>query len=499
MKGKVKEIELFIEETFNVLSDLTKDKQFVFVFDRHHINSREIRMSKKGIKFSFTTSSQIIKGVQTHKELEFSREEEYLLEGDTKSIFVRGKDIFINNISYSEDGLKILSGIIHSFSTVKKENKTEKLFRRQILPVNSEELKLTDFQGVSHKIISNSTNKEAFSFHIPIKVNKKLFLLYQYKYLNNNYISIDCKNVIEEKEFQKICFNILLGMAFLKGNLYHNEAFLFGYEMEEMKNPLETSYYSMGGSIMTNMPTFTTNIHSIYKEEFDNTQNDVEYEELRKELYKDIYYFSNVCFSNLIELISNEEKIQRAIILYLHGHTSSLEIRLPNYFVAIEAITSYVSKLNMESKKRLNPIKDNKVANEVIASIKQNLKKFVETKNLTSEEFDLNILEKKLNSLNSPPNADKLAESFTLLGFTLSKEQQKILKKRNSYLHGSFVKYIDDDDAFSEVLYIALRVHLLVAILILKSVDFKGYVINYSSLWDYMSNKTIEEKKMVKI
>ncbi|MEZ5009504.1 MAG: hypothetical protein R2753_15270 [Chitinophagales bacterium] len=55
-----------------------------------------------------------------------------------------------------------------------------------------------------------------------------------------------------------------------------------------MKNHLKLHIIHMGGSIMTNMPTFTTNIYSIYKEEFDNTQNDVEHDELRQELYKDI-------------------------------------------------------------------------------------------------------------------------------------------------------------------------------------------------------------------
>lgn len=295
--------------------------------------------------------------------------------------------------------------------------------------MNSEKLKLTDFQAANHQFISESTNKKFNSFHIPIKVNEKAFLLYQYKYNDNNYIIIDCKNVIDEKEFQKICFNILLGMAFLKGNLYHNEAFLFGYEKEVMKIPIETSYFSMGGSIITNMPTFTTNVFSIYKEELENTQNETQYEELRKELYKDIRNFSILCFSNLVELITNEEKIQRAIILYLHGHTSSLEIRLPNYFVAIEAITSYVAKLNKDGKVRLNPIKSNDIANEVIELIMEKLKVFAESKNLSPEEFDLNILSKKLNSLNSPPNADKLAESFTLLGYKLTEEQLKILKK----------------------------------------------------------------------
>lgn len=57
------------------------------------------------------------------------------------------------------------------------------------------------------------------------------------------------------------------------------------------------------------------------------------------------------------------------------------------------------------------------------------------------------------------------------------------------------MKYVDDNDAFSEALYIALRTHLMVAILILKSIDFEGQIINYSSLWAYMSDRKIDERK----
>lgn len=106
---------------------------------------------------------------------------------------------------------------------------------------------------------------------------------------------------------------------------------------------------------------------------------------------------------------------------------------------------------------------------------------------------------KNINKLNAPPNADKLSESFTHIGYTISKEQKDILKDRNRFLHGSFLKTIGDDAAFREGLHTALRLHFMIAVLIYKLAGFTGKIINYAELWSPITEKKLGEERLVKI
>ncbi|RYM33246.1 hypothetical protein ERX46_09880 [Brumimicrobium glaciale] len=490
------EIERKIDQSIEKIFSLQIEQSLEFSNEDHHLSGRELKISKGNNCYNFDGSSPIIAGVQTHKELDFDRSIEYEFSSDSGNYFVSGRDIYLNNIAYSEDNLKILSGSIYSLSNTKSINKNEGLFRRFILPLGNEKINLSDFQKFPVTFSSNGRKSRAFYLLIDVKGIK--YYIYQRKFKNENYLFIDSGAKLSEKEFQKICFNIMLTFAFVKGNLHHDQSYILGFETEEMEVVDEISYYSMRVSAITNQPTFTTNIYSIYKDEFENL-NETEEKALKEKLYEDIYDFDATTFSKLVELFNDEEKAQRAVILFIHGHHSSLEIRLPNYYVALEAITSLISNKFKSTKERLNPIKDNDIANEIISMTIDNIEKYIKDKNIAKEDINLEIIKRKLDSLNTPPNADKLAEPFNRVGYKLNEEQLKILKKRNSYLHGSFVKYVDEDKVFKEALYVSLRVHFLIAVLILKMTEFEGKIINYSSLWKYMTEKEIIEDRLVKI
>lgn len=174
-------------------------------------------------------------------------------------------------------------------------------------------------------------------------------------------------------------------------------------------------------------------------------------------------------------------------------------MRIPNYYVAVEAITGYISSTLASGKKSLAPIKDPQLVADLVAVILDKATTLKKEKGLSDAEFNLDILEKNINKLNAPPNADKLAESFTSLDYVLSPEERKILKDRNTFLHGSFLKTIDDDLAFREALHVGLRVHFLIAVAILKLADFSGKIINYAELWSHITEKQLNEERLVKI
>lgn len=118
-----------------------------------------------------------------------------------------------------------------------------------------------------------------------------------------------------------------------------------------------------------------------------------------------------------------------------------------------------------------------------------------------NDEFDMEILEKNIFKLNAPPNADKLGKAFGLVGFDITTipDSKKVLNDRNTYLHGSFSVHADDDKTFQTALHIGLRLHFMIAVLLLKYCGFSGKIINYAALWKHITKKEINEERLIMI
>ena len=83
------------------------------------------------------------------------------------------------------------------------------------------------------------------------------------------------------------------------------------------------------------------------------------------------------------------------------------------------------------------------------------------------------------NNLNSCANQDKLFKYFASVGYSLTEEDKEAIQKRNSTFHGhlsDIKKELPDQqwDMFS----IALRLHKLCCILLLKAAGYTGRILN---------------------
>ncbi|MBN8642887.1 MAG: hypothetical protein J0L86_13830 [Flavobacteriales bacterium] len=486
-----------IEPSLERILELINPANFRVKAKNHHLNDRIFELEKGERQFNFCSSSKILKGIQTHKELNFDSKEIVELKKENFSLFTLGKYILLNKISYDDEHLeKIFCGIITSFSTCSDLKDFEDKFLRCVIPVgNKEAFNIHDFQSSYFE----TQNKKSVSF-ITINISNETFHLYNFKFGSDHYIIIDCITSTQLDDFQKKCFNILLTLGFIKGNLIHDEAYFISFLEESMDKIDNVLYHSMRSSIKTNQPTFTTNPYSVHSDiEFERDENGILNSSLINELNKDLNYFSNKVFSSLSTLLNENEKLQRAVLIYVQSHTASLEIRIPNYYVAIEAITGHISSELSSTKIPLNPIKNSKIANELIKDIIQIAEQRKKVNELDDEQFNMEIFIKNIYKLNSPPNADKLSESFNYLGYDLTKEQKDLLKERNRFLHGSFLKTIGQDQEFREALHVSLRLHFMIAVLIYKLSGYKGRIINYAELWSHMTEKNLGEERLVKI
>lgn len=486
-----------LQPTIDLLMDLSNPADYSVNFPEHHLDGRTFELIKSENVYEFSSSSPIKKGIQTHEEIEFDKNSVVLFSKANRNIYIKGHYILNNKIEYLDEPLlKLFKGNISSFSSVNDNSSFNEHNLRMVIPV--EKSNKIDFYDLQRDYFKTPQNK-SFNY-IPLDVDGEEYHFYNYSIGQNHYICIDCQLPGNLTIFQKKCFNILLAYSVIHGKLIHNECYIFSYENEEMAVPENFLYHSMRASVITAQGVFTTKVLALHSDtDFERDDDGMIKKEIRDKLMEDIYDFPISVFSNLSTVFYKYEKLQRAALIFVQSHISALEVKIPNYYVAIEAITGHIVKELVTDKKNFSPITDTKLANELIKLFKEQSLKVKTDYSLSDEEFNMEIFEKNLNKLNAPPNANKLADSFDFFGYTLSKEQKGILIERNRFLHGSFVKIVDDDKEFREALHVALRLHFMVAFLLLKIAGFEGRIINYAELWSHVTEKALGEERLVKI
>lgn len=469
----------------------------------HQIHNCTFDLKKGDRQFDFKSSTPIRLGIQSYKDLQIDRDELVRLDnGAGLILFTKGQNVLVNHIAHDDNKTKIFNGGISMFSTVQEISSMDSHYYRYVVPVGSGKVfKIWDFQRLGFKEKVGTRTKESSCVKLDVDGEMHLF---DYSHNKSHYLIIDCFQEISIVDFQKKCFCILLALGFIKGNFIHDECFIFSYDNDQMKDPTNVLYSSVRASINTQKPLFVTNYYPIY-ENVDYLRDENGIISVDDPLYKrfkgDIMLFPDVAFSNLSKLCFNSEKIQRAILIFIDAHAATLEIKIPTYYVAIEAIAGHIAEERKKDgiKMSVAPIKNNKIANELISELKEMIRSKQEAENINDDEFIQEILFKNIDRLNSPPNADKLKEAFSYVNYDLNQEQKKLLIDRNTYLHGSFLKIVGDDELFKKGLHSALKLELMIAILIFRLSHFSGPILNYSAIWSDITDLGHNEERVLDI
>ena len=92
-----------VEPTLDKLLDLVRPSNYLIEIKGHHLDKNIFEVTKDNGEFKFESDSEIPKGVQLHKELEFNRDDIIKFSKPDLDLFVLGKNIFVNEISYNRD------------------------------------------------------------------------------------------------------------------------------------------------------------------------------------------------------------------------------------------------------------------------------------------------------------------------------------------------------------------------------------------------------------
>lgn len=454
--------------------------------------SVSLKKSEEG--FSINLDFKPFKGFSSSQLYSIDLPQPIKLTNTTTTYFLPENAILLNqqppNFDEEEPVIHI-AGNISQFTTSNSDAVWHNKFLRLVLPVKKSSPKMSNICGYNFNTDISSKNKQLIEVHI----NNEVLHFLKFNSGDKQYIVIDTVGESHLVAFQKLNHSILLGLAFLYGDLFMDEGFILSSTDKDFSQIENIQFSTYRGSLYTGYGIHTTNPYSILNMTGRTTQ---EIEERSKEAtswVNDIVELEFETFSKLCELFYNSEPISRAAIVTLQGNTLALELKGSAYSIALEAITGVI----MEEKKEESPKpiskSDFKILKDGFLKILDYILPSFEENKTAREIFKIRI-----ENLNSPTNTSKLQKAFKLLGHDLNDYELKAVNARNKFQHGHLpISESTDDAVFQQVYFICLVMHRLIYVLILKRIDYKGYIINYPQLHSNITRNDLNEKVFYKI
>lgn len=261
----------------------------------------------------------------------------------------------------------------------------------------------------------------------------------------NNFIAVECIDEIDFDIFDEYATTALIAYGFINGEVPMDKGYFFKYAGKDtFKNGKFCEF------------KYSANMINSYKNP--------------TPLYYGNPQITSQAFKKMIESMiiskdTNNYLFNNAILTMMLAHQIPKGINSAClYAVALESLTAFLQgELKEKSSKEAVSCEDES-QKELVKEVFGKISRLVEFKNQNNK----NILDSKIGSL-FDTNQDKLTGTFKLLNIKLSKNDEKIIKKRNQLLHGGF-KYKSDNlsKQVSENLYLNFQLNLLLNVLVFK-------------------------------
>lgn len=294
--------------------------------------------------------------------------------------------------------------------------------------------------------------------HVEIELDKKHYRFFE---VADSLYFIDGLDPENLEIFRQKAETIRIALAILSGKFYGGECNYVTSSTPEFTDIEGVWYEIERGSVLSNRRII--DLH-FFRTTFKESDHDYEtkYKAINKAI--DPKLFSDLCTA----LWSNEDLLHAAELVISGMGNSDPVQQGALYSVALETLTA---ALGSTSGKDLKPVDDDTVFQNLKSDFLDVLGNY--TAGISPE--GLTILQKKIDSLNSPANQDKLTKTFGLHGINLTDEDKDAIKNRNKFLHGR--SPLKRELQF-ELMQISRRLHTLIVALLLKSVGYSGHIIN---------------------
>jgi hypothetical protein len=508
-------VEKYLSKSFDLIDVVNIKKTLnlkVGEFKNHSLNNRPACLVFEDKKYKLAYKTIVPKGIQHHKELKIRKKTELILKNKKITLYTEGKNVIPTSISidgfenpnFSNKSLrKLVTSNISSLSTVKKSfYKKERLYRA-IVPLSKKIRLFGNFTGW----IFNVDGKKKIETLMKLKISDKNFDFFISKRKEEYYFVVDSNQKLSYLVFMRFVNSILLAYGFLKGEYHGEQAYIFSYQNKKFKNPNSLKTIILGGGLYDGFLIHTTNPYNVEKFREEKKDNLISSND---HLKKYMVEFPEQNFSKLCELIVSKGGILRSVILFVSNHSTTLEMKIPILFVALENITKALSTKDTSIPKLIDNERIEKGIKKEIKNIVKNINK-IKRDNLPANLSEVEEKEYKAKferiitkfyNYNRGTNNKKLTEPFLRYDYKLTEEEENlILVDRNKFMHGDDFSNVnlDYEYEFRELFHISMKLQKLIAILLLKASGFNGYILNNAKIYEYISEKNLKEKEMIKI
>lgn len=339
---------------------------------------------------------------------------------------------------------------------IESNYKTETGFFRAIFPIDGfTAIPLNYFLGRHFKVGSSLR----VAGYVDIKICENELAFFDYRFEKDQFIFIDCKTCVDYTAFEKLIEVVIYSFALISGSLIRNEVTILKFRNLDFTNLLGFQFRKIEDSIISNVELINPKEHKRY---LGLTQTN---------------YFPQELFSKLTEICFHNKPLLRAIRIITQSRGLAVEIEAASIFVALETIKQIIIEENLE---KTSPFINSSLATDTIEEFKNVIL------SIDINEFnDRDAVIGKLNALNRIGNNKSLKHAFKLVGFNLTKEDERCIAMRNRFLHGN-VPFENEPEQKKkkELLKISLQAHLLTCSLILKYIGYKGVVKDFLVYWD---------------
>ena len=394
------------------------------------------------------------------------KENERFDDSDLKHLNINNKELSNDNESYiitnsrfkTHDYIDTVAYYTSSFESAGfRANKYFQL----IINATKKNIRL-DFIFNNLISISSETSMPAFN-GITFKIKNTSFNLY----FIHDYFVIENIDELDFHDFDTYSRTILMCYGVLSGYAPGIEGYYFSYTNNDFSKFTDHAYSnSFVGTYDVSYKPVNTNLHYSF---LSNNATDQERDDHTNEANKNLFLITNEVFSTLCRLHVENKKIARSVELIMEANQTTLEAQGIVYSVVLEILTSYIAVKNED---KLTPISDKEKAKELQSKLHSVAEPYFCV-------YKDSPIYKKINSINSPTNMDKLTKSFELLSIPLITIDKKIINNRNNFLHGN--DFVEGDELLEFVnnhFYINCKLNFLVYALLLKISGHHGKIVN---------------------
>ena len=331
---------------------------------------------------------------------------------------------------------------------------------------------------------------------IELKDGDTLLHVYTCSDVDKKYMVVESLTATTSQAMAEYVYSVALTLGFITGTIHLGKCYEFSSSEPEFNANVAMAYHTMRPSSDTGMRIFTTNMYYV-RETLKSAK--VQLQD-NAPLYNDEGEFQEHLqdwlqpdqMQQLFALIHGDAKVARAVVTIIESANFPLE-----YQASVRAIVLETLAHSVPGPK---PISDDSLWASIQVEMEEVIARYTKTEEGTQQISDdsLAILQKKINSMNNPTNADSLAKPLEDAGYALSQNDKEALKTRNTFLHGGLAKGTVESQT-NEVFYLSLMLHKLACIIILKRAGFTGYILNNPVLFNCEKAVKAGEKALILI